>query len=267
MKKFIAVATLLLLFAVATLVPDEIREAKRVYEQRMAATVDVIEETLRSVPTGGLLTARVYAPEVDLRDDLGLLVVTGVVGLLGADGTEHFEPFAAAVRNTCEGAMDSGCLQVDTLTLKESKLVEAGEVAGRLPDVLSGSAGVETQPAPIGDIDDSEQADESAEAEPQPSSANPAPDAGPNDPDAQDPTGPQAAGTSDDRLDDIDQVAKIQRALKELGYDPGPVDNVVGPKTLSAILAYQRRHGLELDGKASPELLRHIRGVSRDGAN
>ena len=32
-------------------------------------------------------------------------------------------------------------------------------------------------------------------------------------------------------------MKEIQTRLKVLGYDPGPVDGVIGPKTLAAILA------------------------------
>jgi peptidoglycan hydrolase-like protein with peptidoglycan-binding domain len=35
-------------------------------------------------------------------------------------------------------------------------------------------------------------------------------------------------------------VEKIQRKLKEAGYDPGPVDGVYGPRTRSALEACAR---------------------------
>lgn len=34
-----------------------------------------------------------------------------------------------------------------------------------------------------------------------------------------------------------DQIKQIQTRLKALGFDPGPVDGKIGPKTLNAILA------------------------------
>ncbi len=58
------------------------------------------------------------------------------------------------------------------------------------------------------------------------------------------------------------RVAQIQLALQRFGYDPGRVDNVVGRKTRSAILAYQRRNGLEPTGEPSLELLDHLRSTS-----
>jgi peptidoglycan hydrolase-like protein with peptidoglycan-binding domain len=54
-------------------------------------------------------------------------------------------------------------------------------------------------------------------------------------------------------------VRDLQSALRSLGYYSGPVDGIAGPKTSSAIRSYQRQNGLIVDGRASPELLNHIR--------
>ena len=40
----------------------------------------------------------------------------------------------------------------------------------------------------------------------------------------------------------------IQKALKNAGYDPGPVDGSLGGKTVQAIKSYQRRKGLAVGG-------------------
>ncbi|MEX0921578.1 MAG: peptidoglycan-binding domain-containing protein [Rhodovibrionaceae bacterium] len=53
-------------------------------------------------------------------------------------------------------------------------------------------------------------------------------------------------------------IARVQAGLYELGYDPGPVDGVKGAQTTNAIRAYQRNHGLLVDGRASLELAQHI---------
>jgi len=41
-------------------------------------------------------------------------------------------------------------------------------------------------------------------------------------------------------------ISKIQRALQAAGYDPGPIDNVMGGKTRDALRAYQEANGLEV---------------------
>ncbi|MCB1749311.1 MAG: peptidoglycan-binding protein [Gammaproteobacteria bacterium] len=55
-------------------------------------------------------------------------------------------------------------------------------------------------------------------------------------------------------------VADVQGRLAARGYDPGPVDGVVGPKTRQAIRAWQRDRGLAVDGRVTPELVSSLRG-------
>lgn len=55
------------------------------------------------------------------------------------------------------------------------------------------------------------------------------------------------------------QIAEIQRLLTEHGYDPGPIDGLLGRRTTAAIEQYQRDRGLARTGMASRELLAHMR--------
>ncbi len=55
-----------------------------------------------------------------------------------------------------------------------------------------------------------------------------------------------------------DQVRNLQTRLKELGYDPGDVDGMVGDALRSAVRNYQERNGLEPDGYADITLLKRI---------
>lgn len=48
------------------------------------------------------------------------------------------------------------------------------------------------------------------------------------------------------------EVAALQRALQWLGLEVGGVDGRFGPRTRTAVLAFQRRHGLEPDGRVGP---------------
>jgi Putative peptidoglycan binding domain len=50
-------------------------------------------------------------------------------------------------------------------------------------------------------------------------------------------------------------VARVQERLARSGYYEGSVDGVMGPRTRSAIRAYERRHGLPVDGAIDPRLL------------
>lgn len=53
-------------------------------------------------------------------------------------------------------------------------------------------------------------------------------------------------------------VARAQRGLDALGYEPGPSDGIFGRKTSSAVRAYQKKAGLEVDGMVSSGLVEHI---------
>jgi hypothetical protein len=46
-----------------------------------------------------------------------------------------------------------------------------------------------------------------------------------------------------------DQVRQAQMLLKEKGFDVGEVDGVLGPRTRRALIAFQRRQGLEASGQ------------------
>lgn len=48
----------------------------------------------------------------------------------------------------------------------------------------------------------------------------------------------------------MNNTRQIQARLKELGFDPGPVDGVRGRRTIAALKAFQRVHGLVPDGIA-----------------
>lgn len=53
-------------------------------------------------------------------------------------------------------------------------------------------------------------------------------------------------------------VEELQRRLKELGFDPGPVDGAFGPKTHAAVKAFQRSERIEVDGIVGPQTWKHL---------
>jgi hypothetical protein len=54
-------------------------------------------------------------------------------------------------------------------------------------------------------------------------------------------------------------VQEVQRQLSTLGYSPGPADGRLGQRTRIAIEAFQRDHGLAVDGRATGDLLDVLR--------
>jgi soluble lytic murein transglycosylase-like protein len=54
------------------------------------------------------------------------------------------------------------------------------------------------------------------------------------------------------------RVAALQIGLRAHGFDPGPVDGVRGPRTLSALVAFQRRNDLPPTGSLGPRTRRAL---------
>lgn len=47
--------------------------------------------------------------------------------------------------------------------------------------------------------------------------------------------------------------ARVQECLQAAGYDPGPVDGVIGPRTIAAVRAFQGDHGIRVSGIVDAE--------------
>ncbi|MBU1726973.1 MAG: peptidoglycan-binding protein [Candidatus Omnitrophica bacterium] len=45
------------------------------------------------------------------------------------------------------------------------------------------------------------------------------------------------------------RIKQVQAALKNAGYDPGPIDGKLGKQTREAIKAFQKANNLQVDGK------------------
>lgn len=56
-----------------------------------------------------------------------------------------------------------------------------------------------------------------------------------------------------------DEMMELQSALQLFGYDPGPIDGLLGPRTLAAIRAYKSATGLPVDGGVNYALLLRLR--------
>jgi tetratricopeptide (TPR) repeat protein len=70
--------------------------------------------------------------------------------------------------------------------------------------------------------------------------------------------GPAIATAPSRRLSGAARVLGIQRRLKALGWDPGPLDGAMGPRTRQAIRDYQQRFGLKAVGRPTGKLLDHL---------
>jgi len=57
-------------------------------------------------------------------------------------------------------------------------------------------------------------------------------------------------------------VELVQHHLKDLGYAPGPLDGLIGPRTLDAVRRFQRNQGLADTGVISFDLLERIQSAN-----
>jgi peptidoglycan hydrolase-like protein with peptidoglycan-binding domain len=57
------------------------------------------------------------------------------------------------------------------------------------------------------------------------------------------------------------RISAIQSALKKAGYNPGPIDGVIGEQTIIAVNAFQKDKGLPVDKYLNLETLKAL-GVS-----
>jgi peptidoglycan hydrolase-like protein with peptidoglycan-binding domain len=44
------------------------------------------------------------------------------------------------------------------------------------------------------------------------------------------------------------EVRQVQKHLEEEGFSPGPIDGIFGPRTKSAVIAFQKSKGIFADG-------------------
>ena len=70
-----------------------------------------------------------------------------------------------------------------------------------------------------------------------------------------------------DRGDRGAAVSVLQGRLQDLGYSPGPVDGIFGPRTEAAVKAFQRDRGIAVDGIAGPQTWGQINGSPPPTAN
>jgi peptidoglycan hydrolase-like protein with peptidoglycan-binding domain len=67
-----------------------------------------------------------------------------------------------------------------------------------------------------------------------------------------------ATAHSGEQSKEVRLIRKVQETLTEIGYDPGPVDGLLGPKTRAAISEFQRIAGLPVTGEDSEVLRAHL---------
>jgi peptidoglycan hydrolase-like protein with peptidoglycan-binding domain/DNA invertase Pin-like site-specific DNA recombinase len=74
---------------------------------------------------------------------------------------------------------------------------------------------------------------------------------------------PLALGAGYGVPDDARRVRSLQRTLRRLGWSPGPVDGLFGPRTEAAVTRFQREARVAADGIVGPRTRRALRVAER----
>jgi peptidoglycan hydrolase-like protein with peptidoglycan-binding domain len=53
----------------------------------------------------------------------------------------------------------------------------------------------------------------------------------------------------------VDGIRQVQQALAKKGFDPGPIDGVLGPQTEQAIRKFQDHYGIKVTGRIDNQTL------------
>jgi peptidoglycan hydrolase-like protein with peptidoglycan-binding domain/DNA invertase Pin-like site-specific DNA recombinase len=70
---------------------------------------------------------------------------------------------------------------------------------------------------------------------------------------------PLAQGAGYGIPDDARRVRTLQRTLRRLGWSPGPIDGLFGPRTEAAVVRFQRAAGVTSDGVVGPRTFNALR--------
>jgi peptidoglycan hydrolase-like protein with peptidoglycan-binding domain len=72
---------------------------------------------------------------------------------------------------------------------------------------------------------------------------------------------PLARGAGYGMPDDARRVRTLQRTLRRLGWSPGPIDGLFGPRTEAAVVRFQRAAGVNADGVVGARTFRALRAA------
>jgi Putative peptidoglycan binding domain len=247
-----------------------LNQRSRDHETRLVAALQLVEDAI-SGSSADILRVDLFSPEIAPLAGDGRWQVTGIVSTQDRAGKSVNVRYTAVVAFTCQPFADPACGKITTLTIEDQPLVVEGAVVAELQDVLRVLSDAAAA-AGMGDAATTAPSDAGGSAalpspnldtaippatEPESTQSSmpavteipaPVPTSAPESSAA-----PDAVPIQGDRL-----IFLTQKRLKEIGYDPGPVDGRVGPRTTTAIQDYQQRAGLAIDGQPSAALLEHM---------
>ncbi len=159
--------------------------------------------------------------------------------------TVNFIP-ASSARTDVRVNVKLQAVQLVLLSREESNEAVEGYLRKRLFDKIAAQLGQGTALAP--------------EAQTPPAAAAAAPRPMEGSRPVQEPTTSRAVTVPDAEpaVNTKEAIARAQVRLKELGFDPGGADGVLGPRSIAAIRKYQTAKKLPVTGRLTPETLNSL---------
>jgi len=269
-KSFLAFLAVIAVIGVFWLVIPLLDRQDRDQEERLVASLNLVETAIVST-SADILRVDLFSPQIDPLAGDGRWKLTGIVETQNSAGKPVDLRFAAAIAYTCTPYEQPDCGKVQTLTIEGTPLVVDGAVVAELQTVMNAAAVVpgEAPPGPIETAPSDAPPAGTTSVLPAPHTDAAAVEAAPattldtapaTTPEVaiQTPTPAPVAPTDAEPIQGERLIFLVQKRLRELGYDPGPVDGRVGPRTTTAIQSFQDRSGLAVDGQPSTELLDHL---------
>lgn len=267
---------LVLLVGLLAIVLPQLDDRERDYEERLVGSLNAVEDAIAASLD---LQPELYDPSIQSRSRPGYWSLSDI--MVAHDGLKNTglkntirAPFSAAVESTCPTYLDVSCWRVETL-------VVAGRAVGTTVEVGMDESGTISAGANADSSDVFESGESATSAESAASVESAAivtPVQGETIPQSNEPTAVQTPETPSegddteglvDASDDSEGVSEeqlvrlIQETLKQLEYDPGPVDGKLGSRTASKIKSYQRDFNLPVDGIPLRQLHRHMKNQLR----
>ena len=77
--------------------------------------------------------------------------------------------------------------------------------------------------------------------------------------------GNDTTGTYQSNMNGQSDIRSLQQALRDKGFDPGPIDGMMGPQTRQALQSFQRSNNITASGQLDNETSQQL-GLQRSGS-
>ena len=252
-KGFLILCSILLSIGVVAAALISLKERSELHEDRLVGALAIVEILIEASQGS---STELYSPSIEPRVDSNYWTLTGIAVRQDTVGGRGYLPYSAVLESTCLPYSNLDCWRIESLTIDDGSIEIVTEVTGdNIPapdpiEILSPPTTDESEP--FVELETITANSEKTQTE----NVAPTKTGMPEKPsivDLEMADEPAPRALSEDNL-----VSLIQFALEDLGFDPGPADGKLGPRTTTAIEAYQLSYDLQADGQPTQLLLEHM---------